>query len=106
MKFATSKLFDVKLPSLKKEVPKKRKERLCIPDKNVQLTTDKMSTVDIRIEEILAGLGVLSLEDDDRETVTQQLRGLKNRGLGVKLKPLEHYNGKSRPLRSWLTEAT
>ena len=72
----------------------------------MQLTTDKMSTHNNRIEEIIAGLGLLSLEDDDRETITQQLRGIKNKGLGVKLKPLEHYDGKSRPLRGWLTEAS
>ena len=89
-----------------KEECSSTKKRLCIPDKNVQLTTDKMSTLNIRIEEIIAGLGGLSLEDDERETVTQQLKGLKNRGLGVKLKPLEHYDGKSKPLRSWLTAAS
>ena len=65
-----------------------------------------MSDLNNKIETIIAGLGGLSLDDDDRGIVTQQLRGLKNRGLGVKLKPLEHYNGKSRPLRSWLTEAS
>ena len=72
----------------------------------MQLTTDKMSTLNTRIEEIIAGLGLLSIKDDERETVTQQLQGLKNRGLGVKLKPLEHYDGKLRPLRSWLTAAS
>ena len=64
-----------------------------------------MSTLNIRIEEIIAGLGALSLEDSERASVTQQLKGLKNRGLGVKLKPLEHYDGK-KPLRSWLTAAS
>jgi Retrotransposon gag protein/Zinc knuckle len=103
-------LFDNKLPILVKErsvqAPRKEKKRSCIPDENVQLTTGKMSDLNNKIETIIAGLGGLSLDDDDRGIVTQQLRGLKNRGLGVKLKPLEHYNGKSRPLRSWLTEAS
>ena len=65
-----------------------------------------MSTINSKIEEIIASLEGMSLEDTEKETVTQRLRELKNKGLGVKLKPLEHYDGKSKPLRSWLTAAS
>ena len=64
-----------------------------------------MSTLNNKIEEIIAGIGALNIEEDDGLILAQRLRALKGKGLGVKLKPLEHYDGKSRPLRSWLTEA-
>jgi Retrotransposon gag protein len=47
----------------------------------------------------------LTISDDIREAIEQQLQGIRTREVKLKLKALEHYDGKTRPLRSWLTEA-
>ena len=74
---------------------------------------DNMNVINHRVDELASALGGLSIGDDVRQTIGRQLEEIKekiqgnnaNRERSLKLKPLEHYDGVSRPLRSWLTEA-
>jgi len=58
-----------------------------------------------KINDLAALVEGLSISDDVKETIEQQLQEMQVREIRLKLKALEHYDGKTRPLRSWLTEA-
>jgi hypothetical protein len=71
-----------------------------------QQLINNTSVINRKVDELAATLEGLTLNEDIREMIQQQLQGIKTSEERVKLKALEHYDGKSRPLRSWLTEAS
>jgi hypothetical protein len=70
-----------------------------------QQLVNSTSAINQKINDLAATFEGLSISEDVREVIEQQLQGIKMNGMRLKLKPLEHYDGMSRPLRSWLTEA-
>ena len=93
--------------------------KMSTPNPNQQasnLTNQLVNNTNVinrKVDELASALGGLSIGDEIRQTIDQQLEEIKanvqgsnaNRDRSLKLKPLEHYDGVSRPLRSWLTEA-
>jgi PAS domain-containing protein len=75
-----------------------------VPNVTQQLVNNT-SVINRKIEKIHETLEGLSISDEVREVIEQQLQAIRTRDIVVKLKALEHYDGMSRPLRSWLTEA-
>jgi hypothetical protein len=71
-----------------------------------QQLVNNTSVINRKVDELAATLEGLSISDKVREIIEEQLKSIKTKEVSVKLKALEHYNGKSRPLRSWLTEAS
>jgi hypothetical protein len=71
-----------------------------------QQLINNTSVINRKVDELAATLEGLTINDDIRDMIQQQLQGIRTNEVRVKLKALEHYDGKSRPLRSWLTEAS
>jgi hypothetical protein len=71
------------------------------------------NVINRKVDELASALGGLSIGDEVRHIIDQQLGEIReniqgnnaNQDRSLKLKPLDHYDGVSRPLRSWLTEA-
>ena len=90
------------------------------PNSNQQASqnlTDQLvnntNAINGKVDELASALGGLSIGADVRRTIDRQLEEIKetmqgnnmNQEKSLKLKPLDHYDGVSRSLRSWLTEA-
>jgi hypothetical protein len=75
------------------------------PPSATQQLVNNTSAINRKIEKLAETLEGLSLSDEVREVIEQHMQGIRTREIVVKLKALEHYDGMSRPLRSWLTEA-
>jgi Retrotransposon gag protein len=70
-----------------------------------QQLVNSTNTIHKKVDQLAEIIAGLSISEDVREMIEQQLQGIKAKEVKVKLKALEHYDGTSRPLRSWLTEA-
>ena len=90
------------------------------PNHNQQASQDLTSrlvnntnVINQKMDGLASALGGLSIGNEVRQTIDRQLEEIKERiqdnnayrDKSLKLKPLEHFDGVSRPLRSWLTEA-
>jgi hypothetical protein len=70
-----------------------------------QQLVNNTSAINRKVDQLADIVAGLTINDDVREIIEQQLQSIKTKEVKVKLKALEHYDGMSRPLRSWLTEA-
>jgi Retrotransposon gag protein len=70
-----------------------------------QQLVNNTNALNRKINELASLVEGLSISDDVKETIEQHLQGMQVREAKLKLKALEHYDGKTRSLRSWLTEA-
>jgi hypothetical protein len=75
------------------------------PTNVTQQLVNNTSAINRKVDQLADIIAGLSINDDVREAIERQLQGIKAKEVVVKLKALEHYDGMSRPLRSWLTEA-